>query len=90
MNKFNIVKFCHRWKAVTFYIINNVIAILLVSYVRRGGGDMPYNEECQPNQGLQDDDEELQDAITFWRDMKKTAEEKLKELQETKQKDNNI
>ena len=76
---------------MTFYnIINNVIAILLVSYVRRGGGDMPYNEECQPNQGLQDDDEELQDAITFWRDMKKTAEEKLKELQETKQKDNNI
>lgn len=50
---------------------------------------MPYNEECQPNQGLQDD-EELQDAITFWRDMQKTAEEKLKELQETKQKDNNI
>jgi len=75
---------------VTFYnIINNVIAILLVSYVRRGGGDMPYDEECQPNQELQYA-EELQDAITFWRDMKKTAEEKLKELQETKQKDNNI
>lgn len=50
---------------------------------------MPYDEECQPNQELQDA-EELQDAITFWRDMKKTAEEKLKELQETKQKDNNI
>lgn len=90
MNKFNIRKFCHRFPAVTFYIINDINTILLLSYARQGGGDMPSKEGRQPNQGLQYDDEELQDAITFWRDMQKTAEEKLKELQETKQKDNNI
>lgn len=56
----------------------NVNAILLVSYVRQGGGDMSSKEGCQP-------DKELEDAISFWTDMKNTAEEKLKELDREKQ-----
>lgn len=39
---------------------------------------MSSKEGCQP-------DKELEDAISFWTDMKNTAEEKLKELDREKQ-----